>query len=172
MQSRVTPSVSAIVETRRPGTGAAFRRILFATDFSAASRPALGKALRIAREWRGELLIVHVLPPVGPIATEGWVPPRVYDEVAGAVRASGQQKLDRLVERAGRAGVSVRGLLSWGIPHEVIARLARREEVDLVVVGTHGRTGFSRLMMGSVAARVVATAPCPVLTVREREGAS
>jgi universal stress protein A len=145
-----------------------FRKLLVATDFSPASRPAVARATELAKERRAELLIAHVLPSVGPIGTEGWIPPRIYDEMAQAVRETGQKRLDRAVEQARRAGVRARGLLFWGIPHEVIARLARREKADLVVVGTHGRTGLSRLMMGSVASRVVGTAPCPVLTVRAR----
>lgn len=145
-----------------------FRKILIATDFSPASRPAVTRATELARERRGELLIAHVLPWVGPIGTEGWIPARIYDDMAQAVRETGQKRLDQVVARARRAGARARGLLFWGIPHEIIARLARREKADLVVVGTHGRTGLSRLMMGSVASRVVGTAPCPVLTVRGR----
>jgi nucleotide-binding universal stress UspA family protein len=60
----------------------------------------------------------------------------------------------------------VKGLLLEGVPHERIARAARSKKADMVVMGTHGRTGFAKLVLGSVASRVLTVAPCPVLTVR------
>jgi nucleotide-binding universal stress UspA family protein len=72
------------------------------------------------------------------------------------------------VARAKRAGVSAVGLMREGVPAEEIVRAARAQRVDMIVMGTQGRTGFARLVLGSVAGRVVATAPCPVLTVRAR----
>ena len=62
----------------------------------------------------------------------------------------------------------MKGLLVEGVPHEQIVRLARSKRADVVVMGTHGRSGLAKLFLGSVAGRVVAAAPCPVLTVRGR----
>ncbi len=70
------------------------------------------------------------------------------------------------MKKAKQAGVRVRSLLLEGLPHERIAQAARSKKADVVVVGTHGRTGFSRFFLGSVASRVLAVSPCPVLTVR------
>jgi nucleotide-binding universal stress UspA family protein len=145
-----------------------YRKILAATDFSSPSRRALETATELARKSRASLVIAHVLPSVGPIGSEGWVPPKMYEEMEAAVRKSAQRRLDAAVERARRRRVRVKGLLLSGMPQDVLARTARRERADLVVIGTHGRTGLSRLLMGSVAARVIGTAPCPVLTVRGR----
>lgn len=145
-----------------------FRRVLFGTDFSPASRPAFRRAVALARQFRGRLLIVHVIPSGWPIGAEGYVTPRMYQEMETAIRQSAQKQLDRLVAQAKKAGVAVRGLLLSGAAAEAIALTARKERSDVVIVGTHGRTGLERLLAGSVASRIVGTAPCPVLTVRPR----
>jgi len=144
------------------------RRVLHPTDFSRASRAAFSRALAEARANKAALTIVHVLAPVVPMAGEGYVSPSVYEQMAEASRAWGQRQLNRLLARARSARVRARGLLLEGVAHEQIVRAARRQHVDLIVIGTHGRTGVARFFLGSVAARVTATAPCPVLTVRGR----
>ena len=145
-----------------------FRRVLFGTDFSPASRPAFRRAVALARQSRGRLLIVHVVPSGMPMGAEGYVTPRMYQEMETAIRKSAQKQLDRLVAQAKKGGVAVRGLLLTGAAPEAIALTARKERSDVVIVGTHGRTGLDRLLAGSVASRIVGTAPCPVMTVRPR----
>jgi nucleotide-binding universal stress UspA family protein len=145
-----------------------FRRVLFGTDFSPASRPAFRRAIALARQSRGRLLIVHVVPSGMPMGAEGYVTPRMYQEMETAIRQSAQKQLDRLVAQAKKAGVAARGLLLTGAAPEAIALTARKERSDVVIVGTHGRTGLDRLLAGSVASRIVGTAPCPVMTVRPR----
>jgi nucleotide-binding universal stress UspA family protein len=142
------------------------RRILHPSDFSRASGAAFAKAVEMAKMNRAELLVVHVLTPVIPMIGDGYVSPKVYEEVEAAARAQAEAQLDRLIVKAKRAGVRVKGLLMEGVPHEQITRAARSKRVDLVVIGTHGRTGLAKLFLGSVAGRVVSIAPCPVLTVR------
>lgn len=141
------------------------KRILLATDFSAASGPAVRRALEMARDEQAPLLIAHVLEPPVPFSPDGYVLPRVYDEMAAAVRLDADKRMRKLLSRARKAGVRSRGVLLRGAPHEAILRAARKHRADRVVVGTHGRRGFSRLFLGSVAARVVAASPCPVLVV-------
>lgn len=145
-----------------------FRRILYATDFSNASRPAFAKAIEVARANRAELLIAHVLPSVGPLGAEGYVTPRMYEEMETAIRRGAEKRLNSLLERARKARVRHKGLLLRGLPHEEISSAAKSKKADLVVVGTHGRTGMARVFLGSVAARVISAAPCPVLVVRGR----
>jgi nucleotide-binding universal stress UspA family protein len=77
-----------------------------------------------------------------------------------------QKRLTSLVAKAKKAGVRARTILLEGVAHEQIARAARSKRADLVVLGTHGRTGLARFFLGSVAGRVVSSATCPVLTVR------
>jgi nucleotide-binding universal stress UspA family protein len=144
------------------------RRVLHPTDFSRASGAAFTRALAEAREHRGQLLIVHVLSPVIPMAGDAYVSPAVYDQMGKAARAWGQKQMNRLLARARTARVRARGLLLEGVAADQIVRAARRQRADLIVIGTHGRTGVARFFLGSVAARVTATAPCPVLTVRGR----
>jgi nucleotide-binding universal stress UspA family protein len=145
-----------------------FRRILCASDFSSASRPAFRRALDLARANRATLTIVHVFSPVIPTMGDGFALTQVYDKILADAQADAQRRLDRLVARAKQAGARAKGLLLEGIPHDRIVRAARSTRADLVVLGTHGRTGLGRLFLGSVAARVVTLAPCPVLTVRAK----
>ena len=142
------------------------RRILHATDFSRASGAAFTKALDLAKTNKAELLVVHVLTSTVPMVGDGYVSPEVYEDLAASARAYGKKNLDALVAKAKKAGVRAKSILLEGVPHEQIARTARRQRADLVVVGTHGRTGLAKLFLGSVAGRVIAIAPCPVMTVR------
>ena len=146
------------------------RRVLHPTDFSKASTPAFTRAIAEARSNRCELLLVHVLAPVIPMAGagEGYLAPSVYEQMSKSARAWAQKQMDRLLAKAKAARVRARGMLLEGVAHEQIARAAKRQRADLIVIGTHGRTGVARFFLGSVAARVAATAPCPVLTVRGR----
>jgi nucleotide-binding universal stress UspA family protein len=146
-----------------------FRHVLHATDFSAASRKAFAAAVDVARTNRAALTIVHVLAPVVPVvAGEGMVLPETYAQMEASVRMAAQKQLDRLLARARDGGVQASGLLLTGVPHEAIVRTAKSKRADLLVIGTHGRTGLARLFLGSVATRVLALASCPVLTVRGR----
>jgi len=117
---------------------------------------------------RAELLIAHVIASVGPLGDEEYVTPRMYQDMEATIRRFAEKRLDPLLARARKTKVRHKGLLLKGIPHEEIARAARQKKADLVVVGTHGRTGMARVFLGSVAARVISSSPCPVLTVRGR----
>jgi nucleotide-binding universal stress UspA family protein len=143
-----------------------FRRILHPSDFSRASGAAFRSAMDLARASRGQLTIVHVYTPLIPMMGESYATPQVYDRLLADIRTGAQRQLDRLVAKARKAGVRAKGLLLEGVPHERIVRAARATRADLVVLGTHGRTGLGRVLLGSVAGRVVALAHCPVLTVR------
>lgn len=145
---------------------AAIRRILHPTDFSSASRAAFSRAVELAKANRAELLLVHVMTPYVPIAGEGYMPPRLWEEMEASTRAHARKQIDALAARAKKAGARVKTLLLEGVPHDRIARAAKGQRADFVVMGTHGRTGLARFFVGSVAERVVASAPCPVMTVR------
>jgi universal stress protein A len=144
------------------------RRILHPTDFSPAGRAALARAIDMARAEKAELVVAHVLPMVMPMGPDGYVSPKVFDDIQRATRQQGQKQLEGVLARARKAGARARGVLLDGVPASQIARAARSQRADVIVMGTHGRTGFTRLLLGSVAERVVGTAPCPVLTVRSR----
>jgi nucleotide-binding universal stress UspA family protein len=143
----------------------AFRHILLATDFSSSSNAAWKRGLALAKASGAPVLLVHVIPSLARTGTVPWV----YREIEAELRADAARKLRTLLERARAAGVRARSRLLSGTPaHEAIAREARRAKADLIVVGTHGRTGLAGALIGSVARRVIAGAPCPVLSVRGR----
>ena len=142
--------------------------VLHPSDFSSASGTAFSRAVAEAKSRKMPLLILHVLAPVVPVVGEGYVSPAAYEQMSAAARAWAQKKLDRAVARAKAARVRAGGMLREGVAHDQIVRVARARHARLIVMGTHGRTGVARFFLGSVAARVAATAPCPVLTVRGR----
>jgi universal stress protein A len=144
-----------------------FHRIVFATDFSDASTPAWEETLEIARENDAPVVIVHACERRFAIPTAG-VTLNVYEEWDRHALAAADQHLDRLVSQASARGVSAEARVDPGDPDAVIVDAAKAVGADLIVMGTHGRRGLSRVFLGSVAARVVAGAPCPVLTIRER----
>ncbi len=145
------------------------RRIVHATDFSPASRGAFVKAVELAKANGAELYLAHVMGPVVPMAGDGYIPAKVYADIEASTRAAAEKQLAALAGRARKGGVTrVRRLVLDGLAHEQINRAARARRADLVVIGTHGRTGLSKLVLGSVAGRVISSARCPVLTVRGR----
>ena len=141
-----------------------FHRIVVPTDFSECADEAWRLAKQMTAEGGGELVLTHVLTEV-PRYGEGLF---VIDlqRLEAEARAWAQGTLDDRVAKARAEGRAARSALRAGVPHHEIVALARDEHADLIVIGTHGRGGMSRLLLGSVADRVVRLAPCPVLTVR------
>ena len=142
------------------------RRILHATDFSPASRAGFARAIAMAKAHRAQLVLVHVLTPQAALAVNGYMSPRIYDDLEAAADKYGQRHLDVLEAKARKGGVRSKTLLLHGLADQQIIRAARSTKADLIVIGTHGRMGLARLFLGSVASRVLAGARCPVLTVR------
>jgi nucleotide-binding universal stress UspA family protein len=146
-----------------------FRRVLHATDLSSASARAFQSALDLAKASQGRLLLLHVVPPPQAMVLADVPPPAdLYAKWDAQARASAQRQLDRLMRRARRAGVRTTILLTNGPVADRIIAVARRTKADVIVMGTHGRTGIARAFVGSIAGRVVATASRPVLTIRGR----
>jgi universal stress protein A len=147
------------------------KKILFPTDFSHTGDAALELATVLAHDAGATLLIVHVEEP--PVAYGGGemyygIPEPAHDEI--------KRMLQEVVPT--RSDVQYEHRLVTGDPPSAIVRLVEEEGVDLIVLGTHGRTGLSRLLMGSVAEAIVRRASCPVLTYKhtakeaEKESAS
>lgn len=140
------------------------KRIILATDFSERAGAAERQAVDLARALGAELVLVHVVSEA-PLWREG-----LYSrDVRAVFEAQRRWATETLASRA-RAltadGVVSRGVVRVGPAWDEIVRLAAEEKADLLVVGTQGRTGLERLLLGSVAERVIRRAPCPVLTVR------
>jgi len=144
---------------------ARIRRILCATDFSPASERALQTAIELAKSSGAELLIAHAYHPPNLSQAEA-VASGVYEEWDQNLRDAVAQRLGPLLESARRQLVPSRPLILSGAPSEAILEAAEAQGVDLIVVGTHQRTGIARVFLGSVAARIISAAHCPVLTVR------
>jgi nucleotide-binding universal stress UspA family protein len=142
------------------------KRILHATDFSPASETAFEDAVDLAKQNNAELLLVHVVEPVRYVAGEEFGGPELYVKLEEITDQNAQASMNKLLEKVESLNVKAKGMLLKGIAHEQIVNAAESEKADMIVIGTHGRTGFSKLFMGSVAGRVISTALCPVLTVR------
>jgi nucleotide-binding universal stress UspA family protein len=144
------------------------RRILMASDFSRASQPAFVKAVELARALKADLIVSHAVAPIVPVNGAMYVGAVDWDAVEKETRVAAQIELERLATAARKRRIRVATVLTRGYAADEIVRTARTRKASLVVMGTHGRTGLSRLVMGSVATRVIAGAPCPVMTVRSR----
>ena len=143
-------------------------RITYASDFSPASRAAFSMALRLTKATGGDLTILHVLlSPASMFVAGGYVTEETWNLIEADLRSRAGQEMDALVKEAVDAGVRATSqFVDGGIPAEEIVRAAEHDKTDILVLGTHGRTGVMKVLLGSVASRVVATASCPVLTVR------
>ena len=136
-----------------------FKTILFATDFSPASKVAFEVVAALARDYKARVIAVHVIEPVKMGFSE-------FGAYVGPEEDKGEaMELLRAI-KAPSPMVTIEYRLLEGEPATVIAETAAETNADLVVMGTHGRTGFTRLVMGSVAEEVLRRAPCPVLTIR------
>jgi len=144
-----------------------YRKILVATDLTEASQPALRAALALAQETSAEVVALHVAEPAYP--AHHWYVPYIGDD-AHALRAIVARELETartaLETQISEAGGGARALVRVGRPAHVIIEAATELGSDLIIVGTHGRKGIEHMLLGSVAERVIRTAPGPVLTVR------
>lgn len=147
-------------------TEAAFYRVIVPTDFSSGSEEAFSIAVRLAGVAGSELVLLHVLVEV-PLFSEGPFAKNRTRDVFEAARRWAEQSLEEWAAKARAAGVRARIALRTGVPFREIVAAATDERADLIVLGTHGRGGINRALLGSVADRVIRLAPCPVLTVRE-----
>jgi nucleotide-binding universal stress UspA family protein len=140
------------------------RHILAPTDFSDSSKKALSDAFELARTFGATLLLLHVLEP-SPYLGE-FTLPTMGEELLGDLERQASAALAQVLPEAQQAKIEVTRAVAIGSPSQKIVETAEAEHVDLIVMATHGRTGLSHLMIGSVAERVVRAAPCPVLTIR------
>jgi nucleotide-binding universal stress UspA family protein len=152
----------------RGGVTMQFRHILAPTDFSEYSKNAVASALEWAKTFGAKLTILHVVE-LPPYPVEGYVPPAMSTTFLEDLERQAAADLAQLVPEAEAAGIEVARVVAVGTPYRTIIETAEAEHVDLIVMATAGRTGFSHLVLGSIAERVVRTATCPVLTMRPHE---
>jgi nucleotide-binding universal stress UspA family protein len=139
------------------------KTILAPTDFGASSKAASDVALDLARRFQLPLVVVHVTQvPFLPYTGAPFTP--VGDYVSGMEQAA-REALDAEVARLAGKGVDLRGVLKTGVPWEEILEAQKQVDAGLIVMGTHGRRGLPRALIGSVAEKVVRLSPVPVLTL-------
>jgi nucleotide-binding universal stress UspA family protein len=140
------------------------KRILVPTDLSEAARPALKLAVELGRAFGAELVLLFVVEPLftSVDVLRAGAASSVLEKLSETARAA----LTREVAVLKKRGVRAQSRLGEGTAAAVIVETARKVPADLIVIGTHGRTGLSHVLLGSVAERVVRRAECPVLIVR------
>jgi nucleotide-binding universal stress UspA family protein len=141
------------------------RTILLASDLSPASKGAEDLAFELAGRLGSSVLLVSVIDPGG-----FWRPGLGYRQRVDQVRSAREASAQGIVARGHREHVPIRCLIWEGDPGEAIVEAAAAESVDLIVVGSHGRRGVDRLVMGSVSDHVVRNAPVPVVVARAPAG--
>jgi nucleotide-binding universal stress UspA family protein len=142
------------------------RRILVPTDFTETSEHAVDWALGVAAKVGGKVTVMHAyeLPIIGFPDGTIIATPTIASHIADGSRAA----LDATVKRIAARGVSVESVLKEGIIYEEINAVAEAMDADLIVIGTHGRRGLARALLGSVAENVIRTATRPVVTIRDK----
>ena len=147
------------------------KKILYPSDFSESSREALKYAVSFAREFKARLVLMHVVNE--QIFSEGLSLPRLTppEALEQELTAEGGRQLRMLIPAGELAGLQVEHVILRGMPFLEIIRYAKANDVDLIVIGTHGRSGMEHIIFGSTAEKVVRKAPCPVLSVRPAQHA-
>jgi nucleotide-binding universal stress UspA family protein len=143
------------------------KKILVPIDFSPASKNACSCALRFAEEFAAELTLLYVLAPAPSPSLAGipGAPPFSESDLSSA-----EKNLRALIASTRNGSVQrVRSTMRIGVPSHEIVEMAKDADIDLIVIATHGYTGWKHFCIGSTAERVVRAAPCPVLVVREKE---
>jgi nucleotide-binding universal stress UspA family protein len=144
-----------------------YKRILCPVDFSSFSGIALDEAVELAHTLGAELCVMHAYQnPAYVLPMAGYVGPT--SDVVAQIRKQLHIELDELVKEPRKRGVAVQTVVLEGVAYKVIVDYASEWFADLIVMGTHGRTGLSHVFAGSVTERVVRTARCSVLVARAR----
>lgn len=139
-------------------------RILFPTDFSEGSAHAVPYVADLTRQYNAKLFIMNVVYDIAG-ATGWYVPHTNMDELYKDIETNAQKECERWCAEELRGYKGIEHRVLRGVPHEEILKFAEENNVDLIVMGTHGRRGLDRIIFGSTAERVVRNASCPVLTV-------
>jgi universal stress protein A len=141
------------------------RRILFPTDFSEPAEYAWTYAMTFAQEFGAEVHLVHVVTPP-PRLTEAYAVDFDPERTVQSLTAEASAAMDQQVEAAKSRSLIFRREVRVGVDFREIIDYAAKQDIDLIVMATHGRTGLAHVLLGSVAEKVVRKAPCPVLTIK------
>jgi nucleotide-binding universal stress UspA family protein len=154
-------------DSLKEATMAEIKKILLATDFSENSKWALTYALSFAKKYDAKLYILHVIQqPTYPLGMYAEISFDAMDKFNRNISEATEKEMKNLCETELGGLKNYESMIVSGTPFLEILRTAKEKEVDLIIVGTHGRTGLDHVLFGSTAEKVVRKAPCPVLSVR------
>lgn len=141
------------------------KTILFPTDFSNGARAAMDHVVSLARDYHARLILLYVIQDIS--IAEWYIPSALsVADLLEDMQKSAWQEMEKWGAEVSSKVKEVEKIVVRGVPFVEIIRTARGEKADLIVIGTHGRTGIDHMLFGSTAEKVVRKAPCPVLTVR------
>ncbi len=146
-----------------------YRKILLTTDFSDYSKAAIPHAVTMVRQFDSELLVLHVLEPLLTPVDFAWGPMALSEDWEEQRAGHSQEFLNDWVISELPTDISVTPILAHGTPIREILHTIREQNIDLVVMATHGQTGIAHALFGSTSEKVVRRSPVPVLTVRRTE---
>ena len=146
-----------------------YRKILLTTDFSDYSKVAVPHAVAMVRQFDAELLVLHVLEPLLTPVDFAWGPMALSEDWEEQRTGHSQKFLNEWVNNELPADISATAILAHGTPIREILHTIREQNIDLVVMATHGQTGIAHALFGSTSEKVVRRSPVPVLTVRRPE---
>lgn len=143
------------------------RTILLPTDFSECGNSALVSATSLARKFNASIICLHVIEPIVPtVGYSGMTEPLPIADITEQLEDSAERELPKLAECDECSGIEVEEMIVHGDAAAEIVRVARERNVDLIVIASHGRTGWGRILFGSTAEAVVRHSSCPVLVVK------
>jgi nucleotide-binding universal stress UspA family protein len=141
------------------------KTILFPTDFSQGARAAMDHAISLAKDYRSKLILLYVIQDIS--IAEWYIPSSLSAaDLMEDMQKSAWNEMDKWGTEVSQTVKDVEKLVVRGVPFVEIIKTAKERRADLIVIGTHGRTGIDHMLFGSTAEKVVRKAACPVLTVR------
>ena len=142
------------------------KRILWPTDFSDASLLSLKTVKQLAKQYRAKVWAVHAVPPVSALSAEMIATMPQYEQ---EIIKSATDRLDKIVKQKAGKTLTVYPVVKVGAAAEVISQISNDEKIDLIVIATHGESGFHHFIFGSVAENVIRIAPCAVLVLKPQQ---
>jgi len=141
------------------------KTILFPTDFSNGARAAMDHAISLAKDYQAKLILLYVIQDIS--IAEWYIPSSLsVADLVDDMQKSASQEMDKWIADVSVTVKNVEKMVVRGVPFVEIIQTAKEKNADLIVIGTHGRTGIDHMLFGSTAEKVVRKSACPVLTVR------
>lgn len=139
-----------------------YKKIVVAVDGSEVSKNAFRHAVELTRQNNGALTVIHIVPQIETLDIETFKP----ESLRKGMMQEGEKILSEVRELAGKSGITVQASVEEGVPFEKICEVADKSDADLIVMGSHGRSGIGKVLIGSVTERVISRTSCPVLVVK------